>query len=194
MSSSDRVQKFFDDQAKVLVSSSKPGKISAEIDKLRTWLIKHQDEVLPDSAKTKLLSVMEKYNRAQAYFTDVRGAVQSLFEAYLQMPEGKLVSSSNKNKVLTWLQNMASSDDADSADNHSSSRSVTSSWTVESIDEAKGTASLVSTANPDEWREDFPVGKDILQEWAVHFGGEESIVVELDEASNQIASFQLVQS
>ncbi len=51
MSNLERIQKFSDDQTKILVSSSKPNKINAEIEKLRTWLIKHQDEAITDGSK-----------------------------------------------------------------------------------------------------------------------------------------------
>ena len=51
MSNIDRIQKFADDQTKVLTSSSKPTKICSEIDKLRCWLIKHQDDSIPDGSK-----------------------------------------------------------------------------------------------------------------------------------------------
>lgn len=99
-----RIDKFVEDQTKVLTlasSCSKIGKINSEIGKLRTWLVKHQDDTIPDGGKAKLLAILEKYNRAMGYFSELTNSVVSLFEDYLQLPEGKLVSSKDKSKVIT---------------------------------------------------------------------------------------------
>jgi len=64
-----RIDKYFDDQVGV-ISSGKLPKITSEIHALRTWLVKHQDESVPDGAKNKILSILEKYHRcATGYFT-----------------------------------------------------------------------------------------------------------------------------
>lgn len=90
--SSDRINKFAEEQVSILTSSS-PLKIISEIGKLKEWLIKHQDDAIPDGAKNKLLTILEKYNRAAGYYADIRPKVIALYENYLALPEGKLLSS-----------------------------------------------------------------------------------------------------
>jgi hypothetical protein len=102
----ERITKFCDDQTKIMVPGTKPAKITSEIAKLRTWLVKHQDEAVPDGSKGKIMSVLEKYNRAAGYMAELRAPVSCLFQDYLALPEGKLLTSKNKDRVKAWLENM----------------------------------------------------------------------------------------
>jgi hypothetical protein len=156
MSNADRIQKFFDDQTSMMVSGIKSSKINSEIAKLRVWLVKHQEEVVPDSSKAKLIAILEKYNRAAGYMADIRETVLALFSDYLQLPEGKLLGSKDKNRVLIWSQNLCDSGEAQetvSADNPSIS--LPSCWFIENHDSKKRTITLLSTENCELWKEDF---------------------------------------
>ena len=106
MSAVDRIQKFHDDQIKIMVPSTKPPKILSEVGSFRSWLAKHQDEAVPNGSKAKIMVVLEKYNRAAGHMCNIRPAVISLYQDYLALPEGKLVNSKNKARVLTWLANL----------------------------------------------------------------------------------------
>eukprot|EP01039_Chlorochromonas_danica_P006185 gene6185-6820_t len=174
----DRVDKFLEDQNKALLSSS-TSKIIPEIEKLRSWLQKHQNESLPDAAKGKLLTILEKYNRAQGYFAAIRSNVQNLFNDYLQMPEGKLVNAKNKSKVLIWSQNMTDDDnDQEEGKEKEVIRQETlSQWTVESIDKKKKTLTLLNVENPDLWKEDWKAAVNLQEMW----GSIEAMMVEVDD-------------
>jgi hypothetical protein len=109
----ERIQRYLDDQTKILVPGMKPAKITSEIANLKKWLVKHQDEAVPDGSKGKIMTVLEKYNRAAGYMADLRGPVANLFQDYLALPEGKLLSSKNKDKVKVWLANLGDGEDGD---------------------------------------------------------------------------------
>ena len=130
-----RIQKFADDQTSLLVPTMKHSKIISEIKIFGTWLVKHQSESIPDGAKGTILTIMEKYNRASGYWLDIRPAVSELFSTFLQLPEGKLLSTKGKNKVLVWLNNMTNQDLID--DENEVNTEVLSKWTVESINTEK---------------------------------------------------------
>ena len=100
----------------MMVPGVKPAKITTEIAKLRTWLVKHQDEAVPDGSKGKIIAVLEKYNRAAGYMAEIRGAVSCLFQDYLALPEGKLLTSKGKDRVKAWLENMDDDGDGGEAD------------------------------------------------------------------------------
>lgn len=111
MSSIERIDKYLGDAEK-LVRLSNESKVIAELAKLKTWLQKHQYEVVPDGAKSKLLQVLTvyyKYN--QQLITERKEVVGEklieLFSDYLQLPEGKLLSSKDKRKVLQWQTNFS---------------------------------------------------------------------------------------
>lgn len=192
----DRVQKFYDDQVKLLVSNVKPSKICSEIGSLRTWLQKHQNDVIPDNSKTQLFTIIEKYNRAAGYFTDIRDTVEQLFADYLQMPEGKLVSAGNKRKVMVWLENLrASTDDADSKTPSVSTAPSITKWSVESIDEAKKTVTLLSTEDAELWKEDFPLGRTNKALWSevrAAFEQGNAVTVDIDEGDSSVVKFDIV--
>lgn len=184
---SDRINKFVEDQTKVLVSSSKPSKIIAEVNHLKQWLQKHQDETVPDGAKGKLMVIMEKYNRAQGYFVDIRDAVVDLYGCYLQLPEGKLVSAKDKAKVLVWVSNISSGEEEDSQPVAPS----ISKWTVESLDARKRKVTLLSMDDPDLWKEDMAVDDAPTMESIARLMGQGQVVVELEDGSDRIVSVEL---
>eukprot|EP01031_Cornospumella_fuschlensis_P040109 gene40109-48877_t len=188
----DRIQKFHDDQVKLLVSNTKQSKISGEIGSLRTWLQKHQNDVVPDGAKTQLFTIIEKYNRAAGYFTDIRDAVEQLLGDYLQMPEGKLVSAGSKRKVIVWLENMrASADEANTKTADKLSAPKIMKWSVESIDESKKTVTLLNTEDAELWKEDFSVGASWNDIRTAYTGGN-SVLLDIDEGDGSIVHVDIV--
>ena len=192
MANADRIQKFFDDQLVLLTSGSKPSKICSEIDKFRAWLVKHQDEVVPDGSKGKLMTILEKYNRVQGNFADYRDSVAKLFSDYLQLPEGKLTNSKNKSKVLIWLQNMADGnicEESPASPGFSSNRS--SEWSVEGIDAEQHTATLLSTTDPDSWKEDMLITNiELLSRIQMLFDEGSTVVVLLDGDEKNIVAIK----
>ena len=193
MAAVDRIQKFLDDQLLVLTSGSKPVKVIAEIDKFRAWLVKHQNEVVPDASKGKIMTILEKYNRAQGNFADYRDAVVKIFSDFLQLPEGKLTNSKNKSKVLIWLQNLTDGNAGDeSAQMEGTLSNSLTEWTIEGIDPEHSTVTLLSTTNSDEWKEDVPVrDPDLLariQELLDQ--NNSSVIVFLGESEDQIVGIK----
>ena len=158
MSNIDRIQKFFDDQSKLMTCKATPAKINSEIGKLRTWLVKHQDEMVPDGSKTKIVSVLEKYNRASDYIAEIRPIVINLFTDYLQLPEGKLVNSKEKTKVLTWLNNMHDCNGTNDSNIETPLVATVSNWCIESCTDAIKTATVYHMDRPDLWKEDLSLG------------------------------------
>ena len=89
-------------------------KCTAEVHKLSTWLQKHQDEALRDKSKLiEIASLLFKFAN-DAFRQDggsEDGGASSLFdqivalhEVLMSLPEGKLVNSAGKSKVLRSLE------------------------------------------------------------------------------------------
>jgi len=164
MSNVDRIQKFHDDQIDNITGcKGKTTKITSEMDKLRQWLVKHQDAAVPDGAKGQIFTILEKYQRCSSQvYPEIEPALYVLFSDYLQLPEGKLLSSKHKQRVLKWVQQMdldkASAGAAETVEEMvARQRKTLTTWTVESIDERKRQVTLLSTADAEEWKEDFEV-------------------------------------
>ena len=187
MSNADRIEKFYADQITVLSAYGR-AKVSAEIAKLKQWLLKHQDETVPDGAKSKIVSILERYNRAQGNFADIRNNVIELFSDYLQLPEGKLLSAKDKSKVLKWLQDINTSDvDAEEEGGGGGSSAGTGPsatlWTVESIDPEKRTITLLSTEDDQLWKENLLVDNAALfSQIQKGQDGDNTCIVEMDES------------
>jgi hypothetical protein len=108
---SERIDLFHEDCLKLVTGEGLNIKrIQSEIKKLRKWLMKHQDEVTPESSKMKLLSVLQVYYQLHhdrrlteaEYANDLEG----LLDDYLKYPEGKLTTSKSKQTCLNWLTNL----------------------------------------------------------------------------------------
>ena len=152
MSNSERINKFVEDQTLILTSNQKLSKISSEIDKFRTWLVKHQDDSVPDGSKVKIMIILEKYNRLSAQMHGLRDSIFSLFSDFLQLPEGKLVTSKDKSRVLVWLNNFSDDNDKDVVPPVTS---VLSYWTVEAIDSKNHSITLLNESDAELWKENF---------------------------------------
>lgn len=69
MSTVERIDKYLEDSEK-LICSSNDRKVASELTKLRTWLQKHQYEVVPDGSKNKLLQILTIYYK---YYQQLSG-------------------------------------------------------------------------------------------------------------------------
>lgn len=119
----ERVNLFHDDCQKLTTGEGTNHKrIGSEIQKLRRWMQKHQDESIPDSSKAKLLAVINKY-KSMVSHPELNESVFELVEDYLKLPEGKLLSSRDKQGCLRWLQS-ANSGDADKSHEEAKSAAV----------------------------------------------------------------------
>lgn len=189
----DRIDKFVEDQTKVLLSAnsaSKTGKINGEIGRLKSWLIKHQDETIPDNGKAKLLSILDKYNRAMTYFIEITDNVISLYEDYLQLPEGKLLSSKDKMKVMTWLNNANISNNNNNDEIKEQIMSNITSWFVEEINESSHTITLLNCDNMELWKENFIVDESTMMQIKTVKEKNEQVVIEIDEATQCIVNIR----
>lgn len=105
----ERVERFYDDAVK-LCSEAKAPKLISEIQRLRQWLTKHQNENLSDAGKQKLMSACETYfkfavARDATFESPECESVQNLISDILKLPEGKLVrSAGGKSKAMKWLE------------------------------------------------------------------------------------------
>lgn len=131
MSASDRVDKFYGDMAS-FIEAKNAKKLLSEIDRLKTWMQKHQNETLTEGSKTKLVSCIEACVRYQD--NEVKESALSLVSDYLTIPEGKLATSKAKKKFLNIVNDShraVSVKDGDTVD-----KKATITWTVIDINKA----------------------------------------------------------
>ena len=91
--------------------------------------------------------------------------ILSLLTTYLQLPEGKLLNSKDKKKILSWLQNYNNnngmtndgiSDEKRSNGRSSSSSNISNIWSVEEIKD-DNTVTLLNKVNYELWKEDYNI-------------------------------------
>jgi hypothetical protein len=194
MSTADRVAKYYDD-GKDLVGGGNSAKIMSEIRKLATYLQKHQTEAIAEGAKTKLFGTVEMYYRyAKGNLMNeaVVDCVSSLLSAYLQLPEGKLVSATHKKKVLQWVQEFTSGSSSAPSSGGAGGKAATvvTTWSVEGVND-DGSLTLLSAADSELWKENFmPVNLKeyiatilTLQEDAAG-----TVLVDLDEQRSSVVN------
>jgi hypothetical protein len=103
------LRRFYEDAVK-LCSEGKAPKLIAEIQRLRQWLTKHQDENLSDAGKQKLVAAAETYfkfavGRDATFESPECEAIQNMISDLLKLPEGKLIrSAGGKSKAMKWLE------------------------------------------------------------------------------------------
>lgn len=184
----DRIAKYLDDSKDLLLGGNQ-AKIVSEVKKLSSYLLKHQNETVPDGAKTKLLSTIDAYYRycsVPSTSESTREEVANLLGTYLQLPEGKLVSATNKKKALNWIQELTS------VKEDGGSKSVTSavkytSWIVTGITDS-GELTLLNEGNSELWREDYRPANiasfmDVLRNLSAE---SDSVIVKINESDNTI--------
>ncbi len=208
MAAAERVNKFYDD-ATLLTSAPSPSsnannninKLTSEIMKLKSWLQKHQNEVLQDSMKTKLLQCIEMYYRKVFHRREgLLDPVTELLGCYLQLPEGKLLSSKDKRKVLQWINSLSCLESGDSLSEGLSINSpvvntngfISSTWIVQSVDynnnKNVSTLTLLNVDNDELWKEDVVVEIDLLNRIAELMDTCDNIMVEVDNSTDTVMS------
>eukprot|EP01041_Mallomonas_annulata_P010635 gene10635-22202_t len=172
-------------------------KISSEISRLRTWIQKHQGETVPDGAKTKLMTIVEKYyvHLTSGNNSAILDIVTGLLSDLLSLPEGKLISAKGKSRLLKWLQSLnKSNSDEPKVDNHSLQEA--SVWVVADICDNTGALTLMKPdVDSNELIEDVIVhDNSLLIEIRRMFEEEEYVAVELDSSRNVIRTLRRNQS
>ncbi len=155
---SERVTKYYDD-GKSLISVNSAPKVVSEINKLKTWVVKHQNETINDGSKTKLLSTVELYYRYCVTSIDktlILEPTYSLLSDYLQLPEGKLLSAKDKKKVLNWLQELSVMNPENTNITNNTSKITITKWSVQSLNSNK-TFSILNEEDAEEYRDDFVI-------------------------------------
>lgn len=178
--------------SKQLITAKNWPKILAEVKKLATYILKHQNETVPDGTKTKLLQTIEGYYRfhlASGPNSTAQEAVVALLGTYLQLPEGKLLSATIKKKVLVWYQDLSAAMDDVATSNSATPAASNTTWLVQTIDE-KGSLTLLSAVNDQVWKEDYiPVNvKDFTEHINALLDEEVDVCIELNETTNTIVS------
>lgn len=192
MAAAERVNKFYEDALKFFPPppATRPvnncNKVIAEINKLKIWLQKHQNEVLPDSLKAKLFQCMEIYYRQQVQSIELRDSVTDMLSCYLQLPEGRLLVAKDKRKVLQWLRSLSIVTEIEHAGEQNSSSST---WVVQEIeDTSKQLVTLLNCNDEEAWRENVAVQDEKLFKSIVHLinEGSSNVVVEMDDKTNEV--------
>ena len=127
MSANDRVDLFLDTQTTLTNSINNIKKVTTEINKLCQWIQKHQNELLTDTCKGKLLFIIEKYylynknsnsnNNDDDSKRKLVEVIEKLLSDFLALPEGKLCSSKGKQKVMNWQCSMMETTSSSSSSN-----------------------------------------------------------------------------
>ena len=105
----ERIDKFVVDITRWSVkNAANDEKLRGEVERLTKWLEKHQNEMIPDGHKNKLLSLVDLVYRYIPTSQDerIQESKRSLCSCYLMMPEGKLVNAKSKKKVMKWLDTL----------------------------------------------------------------------------------------
>jgi len=144
MSSVERIEKFFTDLDDLTSSSSglRYDKYAGVVRRLIAWLMKHQDENVPSSAKARIVEILGRVratltstnsttttttsnttstsgvSKAKVEAKDIdagRAVTTELLEMYCALPEGKLTTSKSKLKLVRWLEEFGSAHKAAAA-------------------------------------------------------------------------------
>jgi hypothetical protein len=159
------LDRFYDDAVK-LCSEAKVPKLIAEIQRLRQWLTKHQDENLSDAGKQKLVAACETYfkfavGRDATFESPECEAIQNLISDLLKLPEGKLIrSAGGKSKAMKWLE-VSQRGTPGTVASDASARSIpVTCWTVSDISHQNALqmiAGSCDSALTDHVRDDFHI-------------------------------------
>eukprot|EP01040_Poterioochromonas_malhamensis_P008477 gene8477-9173_t len=168
----ERILKFYDDATNLLsnkLESNQRGgyesKVITEINRLRTWIQKHQDDVISESGKTKLFQTLELYyssslNIEKGFSDSFKDTVFNLLSDYLQLPEGKLLAAKDKKKVLSWTSKFVETGKAPA---NTSSVINISEWYVYSGD-SDDNFQLMNSKNEEDWKEGVTTISKALQQ------------------------------
>lgn len=188
--SSDRICMYFDD-CKLLLENKNILKICNEIKKLTNWLQKHQNESVPDNIKVKLMSIVDSYYRFGLSNNnsnlELKETILNLFSTYLQLPEGKLVSSKDKKKVLNWISEYNTTID-DNSYNIKQNNKMISIWSIEEIIDNK-LITILNKDNNEMWKENYqPINIEMYKKQIQEILDQSGFIcyIELNETTNEI--------
>jgi hypothetical protein len=98
---------LFETDARALLSPAdgkevKEARVVPELNRLKTWMQKHQDDVLTASEQQKLSTLIRTYYgfACDRNSIDLMDRTIGLLDDYLKYPEGKLVSGKLKQQIL----------------------------------------------------------------------------------------------
>jgi hypothetical protein len=212
---SNRIQKFSDDSiylVEVLSGNNIDSenklflkiipKSTTEINKLRVWLQKHQNESVTDGYKNKLFLIIDLYYRfyinkiitiktsdskllsATSLYYE---AVSNLISDYLQFPGGKLLSAKDKKKVMTWNENLIEK----KLSQICIEKTNNSLWIVQDINRKDNSLSLLNKANSELWKENFVIkDKQLIETIKTLFDtcqiSNNSLIIDINESTNVV--------
>ena len=169
---SDRIELFFNDQVDLLKSNNAQ-KIKSEILKLTKYLHKHQNEIIDSNTQTKLLMIVEKYVKYGSATSVLKDTIAELVGLLLSLPEGKLVTSKSKKKVLIWYDSLCTEDSQPQKVDGKPEK-----FTVIDINADERT--LVLLSDSDHFVENVKTdSSSLFDEIVAKFDSEESLVVEV---------------
>ena len=111
MSANDRIEKYYND-IEDLKKSENTVKLLSEIRKLKVYIFKHQNDVLSEGAKSRLVQCIsdlysfaytDKSSTTDSRGEDLREIVMELLADYCALPEGKLTTGKGKSKFLKYI-------------------------------------------------------------------------------------------
>jgi hypothetical protein len=200
----ERVDLFHDDGLKLLTGEGMNIKrILSEINKLRRWIQKHQNEVIPDGSKTKLLSTLQLYYKLteRLFEEEYVSQVEALVDDYLKLPEGKLTSSRSKQVCLNWLEALKRREwnQEEAASLAQGGERMTRRYIIADMNEEDHTFLLMSPdPNSEDFLEDVTVVPELAEELFQHVRNAESsgtssstIYVNVQAENDVIVSYEL---
>ena len=131
---------------------------------------KHQSETVHDNHKQILLTVIESYynyycnNQTKKESNDcdfLFDVIYKLADDYLKLPEGKLVHSKGKKKILKWM-NILNSRQIISSQITSTDESITHQYTIIDINTKIKSITLSDLIDSDHLIEDVRVNKELF--------------------------------
>lgn len=119
-------------------------------------------------------------------------STEEMIGAYLQLPEGKLMTSKHKQKAMGWLNELsglaAPAAGGVCGGDAVSGACIISDWTIEGVSDEDGSLTLLSTANEELWKENFIAsnGNEYIDAIRRMCSEHESVFLRLDETNNTI--------
>jgi hypothetical protein len=150
MAAVDRVDKFCVDGEALLEKKNVP-RILAEVLNFKKWIQKHQSEMITPNSQAKLLTLVERYYLFSLTVQEdaLKEAIFGLVADLLTLPEGKLISSKSKKKVLGWYDSLTAS-----STKGGSKQPVLQEWQVVDVSDS-GKLTLMNPDCNEDILEDF---------------------------------------
>lgn len=196
MASSDceRIEKFHEDSI-TLMKLKNVAKLVTEIKKLSIWMQKHQTQTVPDNHKQQLLTTLELYYNYlrnqhvnENCYEALYDAVYKLADDYLKLPEGKLVHSKGKKKILKWMDILNGQNDSNHTNNLNTTTNTDTSelecYTVIDVTAKTKTITLSECDNSDHIIEDVKLDKELFRKVHSAYEAGDEVLFTLDNSSS----------